>query len=94
MSPSKNSWLKQYFGKDEKTLNPKVVLDNGGSHAVVELTLNSKTESGSSRTGYILVKKSGKHSVTPHKSLHEGLLTSIALSKFRLDLQAADKVPG
>lgn len=63
-------WLKDYFGKDFDLLSPSVVAD-GDTKAVVKLS--RKAAKGYSGTGYVLVEKSGKHNVTEHIVLHEGL---------------------
>ena len=80
------SWLDSYYGKDRKTFDPCVVME-GVKYAVV---LIRKSAKGSSSMGYVLLKKNGKHSVSPQKSLHEGVANRADMDRMIEELKRAE----
>jgi hypothetical protein len=78
-----SNWLLTYFGGIwHKKLHPAVIMD-GKYHAVVRVSLPGETH-------YILVRKSGVHTVTPHYVLAEGVLSDEKMKTMRERLQKAD----
>jgi hypothetical protein len=82
-------WLKNYYGSMLSTVNPEVIID-GKKVAVVRLQTQNTTTSGSSRIGYVLISKDGKHNATAHVSLHEGVPTQKDMERMRRVFEEAD----
>lgn len=81
-------WLKKYFSKDDfDFLSPTVVVD-GKKKAIVRLTRTGAQ--GHSGVGYILVDKNGRHSVSTHKSLHEGVPSAADMERMKETLKKED----
>lgn len=77
------SWLTKYYGEDLAKKLCASVVKEGESHAIVRIQDQGKT-------GYVLVKKFGKHSVTPHESLHEGVARQADVARMEERLKAAE----
>lgn len=77
-------WLKTYYGRDFDWLNPEVVKE-GKKWAIVKL--QRKAEKGSSSIGYVLIQKTGSHTASTYRSLHEGLPTKEAMEKMEAALK-------
>lgn len=81
-------WLQQYYGPDFDLLNPAVVQE-GQDWAIVRLQKQGKTP-GFSNIGYVLIRKLGRHTLTPHISLHEGVADETHLQKMQQTLAEHD----
>ena len=81
---SEHKWLDTYYGKDwMEKLSPRIVM-NGRDNAVIKVTSGTAV-------GYVLIKKSGHHGVTPHESLHEGTPSDEDLHKMEKRLIDRDR---
>lgn len=81
-------WLKKYFGKDDMDFLSPVIIAEGKKKAIVRLTRTGAR--GHSGIGYILVDKTGRHSVSNHKSLHEGVPSAADMEKMKELLKKED----
>lgn len=80
----KFSWLKNYYGEAlATTLNATVIMERD-SHAVVRICDKGKF-------GYVLVKKYGRHSATPHESLHEGVAGVADMERMKKRLEDVER---
>lgn len=85
----KTDWLKKYYSPDEHAaLNPKVVFE-GKNKAVVQLR-QSRNSGGTVRTGYVLLLKKGRNSVTPAVPLWEGEADAARLATMKKKLLDED----
>jgi hypothetical protein len=82
-------WLKNYYGNAIDSFNP-VVVSEGNRFAIVRIVAEANKKLGHSQLGYVLLKKSGRHMATPHKSLHEGVAGADELLKMQKALEAAE----
>lgn len=80
-------WLERYYGKDVDFLNPQVVFERENK-AVVRLTRVG--DRGYSGIGYVLINKSGSHTASTHKSLHEGVPSQADLDRMKATLEKED----
>jgi hypothetical protein len=84
------SWLKNYYGDAlVRSMNPSVVMD-GKNCAVVKITVMNTASPGYSRIGFVLLEKNGRHDVTPHLSLHEGVPTQKDMDRMTEVFKKAD----
>lgn len=69
-------WLQEYYGKDFDFLNP-TVFEEGPTHAIIRLqkTTSIRGAGDYSSVGFVMIKKNGRHVMTTHVSLHEGIPT-------------------
>ena len=81
-------WLKRYYGKDYLRLNPTIVKE-GKKFAVVRIQRSA--EKGFSAFGYVLIKKSGSHDISPYQSLFEGLASPMDLTDMLDTLRRKEK---
>ena len=81
-------WLKKYFGKDDMDFLSPTIIEQGKKKAIVRLTRTGSR--GFSGIGYILVDMNGRHSVSAHKSLHEGVPSAADMERMKLQLKKED----
>lgn len=76
-------WLQTYYGTDwSSRLHPTVFRD-GQEYAIVRL-------SDGAQVGFVLVRKNGRHGVTPQQSLHEGPPSAEDLDRMEKKLRQVD----